>query len=122
MPFKIKTKKHNHINKFTALCGGVGALVIFIAALGPSSYGKQVWGKWDLISLTRDRTHVPCIGRQIPNHWTIKEVPRKAFWLPSREKRGGERNEGRKMDARYNSFLTEERKFKCTTDEQRSQN
>ena len=27
-------------------------------------------GMWDLRSLTRDRTCVPCIGRQILNHWT----------------------------------------------------
>ena len=37
---------------------------------------------WDLSSLTRDQTHVPCIGRQIPNHWTTvpmaREVPRHA--------------------------------------------
>ena len=26
-------------------------------------------------SWTRDRTCVPCIGRQILNHWTIREVP-----------------------------------------------
>ena len=25
-------------------------------------------------SLTRDQTHVPCIGRQILNHWTTREV------------------------------------------------
>ena len=25
---------------------------------------------WDLSSLTRDRTHIPCIGRQSLNHWT----------------------------------------------------
>ena len=29
---------------------------------------------WDLSSLTRDRTRVPCIGRQILNHWTTREV------------------------------------------------
>ena len=27
-------------------------------------------------SRTRDRTHVPCIGRSILNHWTTREVPR----------------------------------------------
>ena len=27
-------------------------------------------------SLTRDGTHVPCIGRQILNHWTTREVPK----------------------------------------------
>ena len=25
---------------------------------------------WDLSSLTRDQTHVPCIARWIVNHWT----------------------------------------------------
>ena len=31
---------------------------------------------WDLNSLTRDQTCVPCIGRQILNHWTTREVKR----------------------------------------------
>ena len=26
-------------------------------------------------SWTKDQTHVPCTGRQILNHWTIREVP-----------------------------------------------
>ena len=30
---------------------------------------------WDLSSPTRDRTRIPCIGRQILNHWTTREVP-----------------------------------------------
>ena len=39
---------------------------------------------WDISFLTRDRTHVPCIGRQIPNHWTTKEVPLiSSFFSPS---------------------------------------
>ena len=29
---------------------------------------------WNLSSLTRDQTHIPCIGRQILNYWTIKKV------------------------------------------------
>ena len=29
-------------------------------------------------SLTRDQTRVPCIGRQIPNHWTTREAQ---IWL-----------------------------------------
>ena len=33
-------------------------------------------GMWDLSSLTRDRTHVLCIARQILNHSTTREVPR----------------------------------------------
>jgi len=39
----------------------------------------QAWlphDMWDLNSLTRDRTCVPCAGRQILNHWSTKEVPR----------------------------------------------
>ena len=30
---------------------------------------------WDLISPTRDQTYIPCIGRQILNHWTTRKVP-----------------------------------------------
>ena len=29
---------------------------------------------WDFNSLNRDQTHAPCIGRQIFNHWTTREV------------------------------------------------
>ena len=31
---------------------------------------------WDLSSLTRDRTHVPCTVRRILYHWTAREVPK----------------------------------------------
>jgi len=31
------------------------------------------------ISQTRDGTHVPCIGRWIPNHWATREAPLKRF-------------------------------------------
>ena len=30
---------------------------------------------WDLCSLTRDQTHIFCIGRRIPNHWITRKVP-----------------------------------------------
>ena len=33
---------------------------------------------WYLSSLTRDRTHVPCIGRQILNHYATREA---LFWI-----------------------------------------
>ena len=29
---------------------------------------------WELISLTRDQIHLPCIGRWILNHWATREV------------------------------------------------
>ena len=48
------------------------------AVQGLSSYSTQaelLCGMWDLSSLTRDRTHVLCIARQILNHWTDREVP-----------------------------------------------
>ena len=32
------------------------------------------WAMWDISSPVRDWTHVPCIGRQILNHWTTKKV------------------------------------------------
>ena len=32
-------------------------------------------GMWDLSSPTRDRTCIPCIGKQSLNHWTTSEVP-----------------------------------------------
>ena len=33
-------------------------------------------GMWDLNSLTKDGTHVPCTRRCTVNHWTTREVPR----------------------------------------------
>ena len=35
----------------------------------------------DLSSPARDRTHVPCIARQIPNHWTTKGSPRISYFF-----------------------------------------
>ena len=37
-------------------------------------------GMWDLSSLTRDWTRTPCIGRQILNHWTTREVRKFLIW------------------------------------------
>ena len=40
---------------------------------------------WDISSLTRDRTCVPCIRRRILNHWTTREAPREdsSIWPSS---------------------------------------
>ena len=46
---------------------------------GFSSCGAQAklpCSMWNLSSLTRDRSHIPCIGRWILNHWITREVPR----------------------------------------------
>ena len=31
---------------------------------------------WDLGSWPRGRSHIPCVGRQTPSHWTTREVPK----------------------------------------------
>ena len=33
-------------------------------------------GIWDLSTPTRDGTLTHCIGRQTPNYWTTREVPK----------------------------------------------
>ena len=59
-----------------------------------SSWGTQAYelpqSIWELSSEPGEQTHVPCIGRQIPNHWTTREAPtcivllldRKKFFFP----------------------------------------
>ena len=47
-----------------------------------SSYGSLAQlphGTWDLNTLTRDQTHVPCIARWILSHWTTREILNKSF-------------------------------------------
>ena len=43
-----------------------------------------VWpqGMWDLSALTRDWTYIHCTGRQSPNHWTAKKVPKYLLGFP----------------------------------------
>ena len=40
---------------------------------------KLPCGRWDLSSWTEDGGCVPCVGRQILNHWTTREVPKLDF-------------------------------------------
>ena len=45
--------------------------------VGFSSCGARAWlpsSMCDLSAPVRDQTHVPCIGRQILRHWTIRKV------------------------------------------------
>ena len=37
--------------------------------------GTGLSAMWDLSSLTRGQTHIPCIGKQILNRLTTREVP-----------------------------------------------
>ena len=39
------------------------------------SASRLFHGTWDLSSLTKGWTHVPCIARQILHHWTTRGVP-----------------------------------------------
>ena len=43
------------------------------------SPAKLLHSTWDLSSLTRGRTHIPCIARQILNLWTPREFSETAF-------------------------------------------
>ena len=48
-----------------------------------STGGTQAWAALQHVgsSWTRDQTYVPCIGRQILNHWTTREVLSYRFLL-----------------------------------------
>ena len=35
---------------------------------------------WHFSSLTKDQIYIPCIERQILNHWTTREVPKSVFF------------------------------------------
>ena len=57
------------------------------ASLQMRHTGLLPWGMWNLSSWTRNRTRVSCIGSQILNHWTTREVShclsskkKKKFW------------------------------------------
>ena len=43
-------------------------------------------GMWDLRSLIRDPTCIPCTGRWSPNHWSTREVPITNFFRVESEK------------------------------------
>ena len=59
------------------------AQALLLWSTGPRARGLSVCSTWvslpqdiwDISSLTRDRTCVLCIGRQILNQWTTREVP-----------------------------------------------
>ena len=47
-------------------------------------FNKLLHGTWDLSSLSRDQTRIPCIARWILNHWATREVSQPALSYPSR--------------------------------------
>ena len=70
-------------------------------------------GMWDLSSQTRVQTCVPCLGRQILNHWTTREVPwiefliwrEDLFFLLSRSGRKSDRRRRRTEERRLRFVL-----------------
>ena len=56
----------------------VRGFLLFSRAFRLSNCGKQAYlphGMWDLTSLTRGGTCIPCSERWILNHWTTRQVP-----------------------------------------------
>ena len=57
---------------------GTEVLCYIMPDLSLQCCSTQAWlphGMWNPCSLIRDQTCVPCIARQILNHWTTREVP-----------------------------------------------
>ena len=64
---------------FTAVCRLLTevAFLLSLWSTGSRHVGISNWGSWafgDLSSWTRVQTHIPCIGRQVLNHWTTRKV------------------------------------------------
>ena len=56
------------------------SLSFFLTMLGLLGSAQRVRAElihsmWDLSFLTADRIYVPCVGKQILNHWTTRDVP-----------------------------------------------
>ena len=60
---------HNYINCAWALVH-VGSVLLVHGLSCPTAKGQL----WNLSSLIRDGTLISCIGKQILNHWTTREV------------------------------------------------
>ena len=58
--------------------GNLLLLLFFDSTRSSLQFTGFLWlpsGMWDLSSQIRDQTCIPCIGGQIPSHWTTREVP-----------------------------------------------
>ena len=55
-------------------CSAWTRLVVVCGVSSCSAWAKLPCGMWDPSSLTGDQTCIPCIARQILNHWTTREV------------------------------------------------
>ena len=57
----------------------VASLVVEGVRASGVAWAQLPHGTWDLNSLTRDQSHVPCIARRILSHWTTREILNKSF-------------------------------------------
>ena len=68
---------------FVVACGILlASLGIFAVAHRSRSCGmwaQLLHGAWDRSSPTKEWTNVPCVARQILNHWPTREVPPEPF-------------------------------------------
>ena len=60
---------YSHIALHELVSAG-SVVVTHTGLVGPRHVGS---------SQIREGTHVPCLGRWIPNHWTAREAPARAF-------------------------------------------
>ena len=54
---------------------GLGGWTLFLWHSGSVLWAQLPCSMWGLSSWARDQTHIPCITRQILNHWITREVP-----------------------------------------------
>ena len=73
--FSLKRKKNSQLLKlFFKILAVLGLRCCARAFSGCCTSAQLPFSMWDLSSLTRDQTHVPCIGRYILDHWLSREV------------------------------------------------
>ena len=73
----------HHTESFAVSCESFNCCSgsVSLWCMGSKAYGlstcmcaQLIPGMWDLSSLFRDQTHIPCIAKKILNHWPIREV------------------------------------------------
>jgi hypothetical protein len=47
---------------------------------------------WDLSYPTRDQIHTACVGRQILNYWTARDVPKHLFFILHKDSKNEKEN------------------------------
>ena len=70
------SKEHKHCHVYTVWQVHFIILNIYLAEsdLSCSTQASLPCSVWNLSSLTRSQACIPCIGKQILNHWTTREV------------------------------------------------